>query len=89
MLILVPWKPVVFVWLLLSAMGLFWGAAAYMIGGKDAFKTDRHHFRTAVNHTPDRSISHRKRTIKPATAIDQTKGGSYMVSSPEERPIKN
>jgi hypothetical protein len=88
-LILVPWKPVVFVWLLLSAMGLFWGAAAFVIDGKDAFKTERHHFSTAANRAPDRSVSHRKRVNNRTSANDQRQDGTCKVSSPPERPIEN
>lgn len=51
MLILVPWKPVVFVWLLLSAMCLFWAGASLLIDGRpSAMRMDHARHATHLVH---------------------------------------
>jgi hypothetical protein len=71
MLILVPWKPVVFVWLLLSAMFLFWAGAMCVVEGKNPFRIEKYHPRVSISHAPDRPSSHKKRATRPAINTGQ------------------
>jgi hypothetical protein len=49
MLILIPWKPVVFVWLLLSAMCLFWAGAMCVVEGRNPFGIPKHNLHSSVS----------------------------------------
>jgi hypothetical protein len=55
MLILVPWKPFVFVWGLLTAMILM-GYAVYCVQeGRNPFSIDKHHLQQAHPHHASRN----------------------------------
>lgn len=71
MLILVPWKPVVVVWLLLSAMCLFWAGAMCVVEGKNPFRVPKYHQRVSISHAPDRPASRQKRSTRPAMKTGQ------------------
>ena len=68
MLILVPWKPVVFVWLLLSAMFLFWAGAMCVVEGKNPFGIPKHNLRSSMNQAAGHQGPHQKHLHKAKSA---------------------
>ena len=68
MLILVPWKPVVFVWLLLSAMCLFWAGAMCLVEGKNPFGIPKHNLRSSVSQVAGHPELHQKHLRKARSA---------------------
>ena len=64
MLILVPWKPVVVVWLLLSAMCLFWAAGMCIEQGRNPFAIPKHNLRSSVSQVAGHQGPHQKHLQK-------------------------
>jgi hypothetical protein len=64
MLILVPWKPVVFVWLLLSAMCLVWAAGMCIEQGRNPFAIPKHNLRSSMNQVAGHQGPHQKHLNK-------------------------
>ena len=79
MLILVPWKPVVFVWLLLSAMCLFWAGAMCVVEGKNPFGIPRHNLRSSVNQVTDHQGRHQRYLHKAKSAGSKGEGQVLMA----------
>jgi hypothetical protein len=77
MLILVPWKPVVFVWLLLSAMCLFWAGAMCVVEGKNPFGIPKHNPRSSVSQVAGHQGLHQKHLQKAKSA--GSKGESQTI----------
>jgi hypothetical protein len=77
MLILVPWKPVVFVWLLLSAMFLFWAGAMCIVEGKNPFGIPKHNLRSSVSQVAGHQGLHQKHLHKAKSA--GVKGESQAI----------
>jgi hypothetical protein len=77
MLILVPWKPVVCVWLLLSAMFLFWAGAMCVVEGKNSFGIPKHNLRSSVSQVPGHQRPNQKHLHK-AKSTDG-KGDSQVL----------
>jgi hypothetical protein len=68
MLILVPWKPVAFVWLLLSAMFLFWAGAMCVVEGRNPFGIPKHNLRSSVIQVAGHQGPHQKHLHKAKSA---------------------
>jgi hypothetical protein len=68
MLILVPWKLVVVVWLLLSAMCLFWAGAMCVVEGKNPFGIPKHNLHSTVSHLAGHQGPHQKHFHKAKSA---------------------
>ena len=64
MVILVPWKPVVFAWLLLAAMFWFWGLASFLVEGRNPFLPRGFHMDQA--HHSIHTAHHWRYAHKPA-----------------------
>jgi hypothetical protein len=79
MLILVPWKPVVFVWLLLSAMCLFWAGAMCVVEGKNPFGIPKHSLRSSMSQAAGHQGSHQKHLHKAKSA--GSKGESQAITT--------
>jgi hypothetical protein len=77
MLILVPWKPVVFVWLLLSSMCLFWAGAMCVVEGKNPFGIPKHSLHSSVSQVAGHQGLHRKHLHKAKSA--GSKGESQVI----------
>ena len=67
MFILVPWKPVVFIWLLLSAMFFFSCVAQSLMEGQNPF-LPRGFYISQVDHM-GHIAHHRRYAHKPAQAV--------------------
>lgn len=87
MLILVPWKPVVVVWLLLTAMTLFWAGAMCVVEGKNPFRIEKYQMRTPLKHASGRPASHRRRTNRPAANAGGNKNGVRVAQTPLKPPV--
>jgi hypothetical protein len=79
MLILVPWKPVVFVWLLLSAMFLFWAGAMCVVEGKNPFGIPKQNLRSSASQVAGRQGLHQKHLHKARSA--GSKGESQPITT--------
>ena len=77
MLILVPWKPVVFVWLLLSAMCLVWAAGMCIEQGRNPFAIPKHNPRSSVSQVAGHQGPHLKHLHKSKSA--GSKGESQVI----------
>jgi hypothetical protein len=74
MLILVPWKPVVFVWLLLSAMCLFWAGAMCVVEGKNPFGIPKHNPHSSMSQAAGHQGPHQKHLHKAKSAGSNGEG---------------
>lgn len=81
MLILVPWKPVVFVWLLLSAMCLFWAGAMCVVEGRNPFGIPKHNVRSSVNQFAGQKGLHQKHLHKARSAGSQGESHALMTQA--------
>jgi hypothetical protein len=79
MLILVPWKPVVVVWLLLSAMCLFWAGAMCVVEGKNPFGIPKHNLRSSMSQAAGHQGPHQKHLHKVKSA--GSKGESTTITT--------
>jgi len=79
MLILVPWKPVVFVWLLLSAMCLVWAAGMCIEQGRNPFAIPKHNLGSSVSQGTGHQGPHRKHLHKAKSA--GSKGESQATTA--------
>jgi hypothetical protein len=79
MLILVPWKPVVFVWLLLSAMCLVWAAGMCIEQGRNPFAIPKHNLRSSMNQAAGHQGPHQKHLHKAKSA--GSKGESQAITT--------
>jgi hypothetical protein len=79
MLILVPWKPVVFVWLLLSAMCLFWAGGMCIVEGKNPFGIPKHNLRSPMSQAASHQGQHQKHLRKAKSA--GSKGESQAITT--------
>jgi hypothetical protein len=68
MLILVPWKPVVVVWLLLSAMCLFWAGAMCVVEGKNPFGIPNRNLHSTLSQAAGHRGLHQKHLHKAKSA---------------------
>ena len=61
MLILVPWKPVVIIWLVMSGMLLFGYIAQSLLEGKNPFSIEKYHLeRIYAQHSSGQNGSHQR-----------------------------
>ena len=81
MLILVPWKPVVYVWLLLSAMFLFWAGAMCVVEGKNPFGIPKHNVRSSVSQVVGNRGLHQKHLHKAKSAGGKAEGQALMTQA--------
>jgi hypothetical protein len=79
MLILVPWKPVVFVWLLLSAMFLFWAGAMCVAEGRNPFGIPKHNLHSSVSQVSGHQGLRQKHLHKAKSA--GSKGESQATTT--------
>jgi hypothetical protein len=77
MLILVPWKPVVYVWLLLSAMFLFWAGSMCVVEGRNPFGIPKHNLRSSLSQVAGHRELHQKHLHKAKSA--GSKGESQIL----------
>lgn len=81
MVILVPWKPVVFVWLLLSAMCLFWAGAMCVVEGKNPFGIPKHNLRSSASQVTGHQGQHQKHLHKAKSAGSKGESQALMTQS--------
>jgi len=84
MLILVPWKPVVVVWMLLSAMFLFWAGAMCVVEGKNPFGIPKHNLRSSVGQVAGHQGLHQKHIHKAKSAGSKGESQVLMTQVPME-----
>src|ERR1017187_3057941 len=89
MLILVPWKPVVFVWLLLSAMFLFWAGAMCVVEGKNPFAIPKHSLRSSVSQGAGHKGPHLKHLHKSKPAGSKEESQVIVPQARTEPQVYN
>jgi hypothetical protein len=87
MLILVPWKPVVFVWLLLSAICLFWAGAMCVVEGKNPFGIPKHNLHTTVSQGADHQGLRQKHRHKAKSAGGNSESQAITTQARMEPPV--
>jgi len=89
MLILVPWKPVVAAWLLLSAAALFLYGTSCVLERRNPFQIPPYHARHSINHYSNRPVLRQGRTNKPTANAGQSKNGACVEQTPLGKPVEN
>ena len=87
MLIFVPWKPVVFVWLLLSAMCLFWAGAMCVVEGKNPFGIPKYNLRSSVSQVAGHQGLHQKHLHKAKSAGSKGESQAIMTEARMEPQV--
>jgi hypothetical protein len=87
MVILVPWKPVVFIWLLLTAMFLFWAGAMCVVEGKNPFGIPKHNLRSSASQVAGRQGRHQKHLSKPKSAGGKVESQALLTQPRIEPPV--
>ena len=89
MLILVPWKPVVFVWLLLSAMCLFWAAGMCIEQGRNPFAIPKHNLRSSVSQIAGHHVHHQRHLHKVKSAGGKGESQVIVTQARAESQVNN
>lgn len=89
MLILVPWKPVVFVWLLLSAMCLFWAAGMCIEQGRNPFAIPKYNLHSSVSQVAGHQGLHLKHLHKSKSAGSKGESQAIVTQARTEPQVYN